>query len=207
MSKIKDEKWILTPATVVTIFRICLLPVFIWLAVRYSATLQAGEPDRALRTWAVGIFVFAALTDGIDGFMARHFNQKSHLGATLDPLADKLFLGVSIIAFCLAPWEMEIPLWFAVFVIARDVIQLVSLAVLHSMIGKVKMVAFWTGKAGTLAQMVALCWIMVQLPWMGLQVILWLGAVFIWVSGFQYLLSAVSQHAEFQRNRNQPGSA
>lgn len=191
----------------VTIGRIFLLPVFLWLAVRFSEGLHGGEPDGRLRAWAVGVFVFASLTDVLDGFMARRFNQKSRLGAILDPLADKLFLGVSIIAFSLAPWEMEIPLWFAVLIIARDVIQLTSLAVLSRLIGNVKMVALWTGKGATLCQMAALCWIMLQFPWMGLQVILWLGAVLTWVSGFQYLLSAITQFDEFQRNRSKPGPA
>ncbi|MEM9480162.1 MAG: CDP-alcohol phosphatidyltransferase family protein [Verrucomicrobiota bacterium] len=200
-SRIENQKSIPTPATFVTIGRIVLVPVFIWIAVEFSRSLAAGEPNQSLRTVACWIFAIAWISDGVDGFMARHFGQRSWLGEILDPLADKILVGVSIIAFSLAPWELPIPLWFAVFVIGRDIIQLISLSVLSALIGKVEMVALWTGKWATIAQMVALSWIMLRLPELGLQAILWAGAVLTFTSGFQYLLSAISQHNEFQRNR------
>jgi cardiolipin synthase len=95
----------LTLANAFTVLRIVLIPFFGWL-------WYHGENERAL--WIFGI---AAITDVLDGFLARWLNQKSPLGALLDPMADKLLVFVALIVGLL---RGEIPLWLALVIIARD---------------------------------------------------------------------------------------
>ena len=96
----------MTLANVFTIARLILIPVFGFLWAR-------GEAEQAL--W---LFVIAAVTDILDGFIARCFNQYSRLGAILDPAADKLLLFVS---FIVAGLTRAVPVWLSVVVIGRDV--------------------------------------------------------------------------------------
>jgi cardiolipin synthase len=91
---------------------ICLLRVaLIWPVV---ATLRGGEPFVAL-----GLFVAAAVSDGVDGYLAKRFNWVSELGKILDPLADKLLL---VTVFVAATWLGLIPWWLTAAVVARDVL-------------------------------------------------------------------------------------
>jgi cardiolipin synthase len=76
--------------------------------------LHAGHYDLAL-----GLFVVAAVSDGVDGFLAKHFNWTSQLGKFLDPLADKLLL---VAVFVSGSWAGMVPWWLAAAAIARDLI-------------------------------------------------------------------------------------
>src|SRR6202051_5134671 len=89
-----------------TFLRLGFLPFFIILVLyrRYS--------------WALAILVLAALTDGLDGLLARTLHQKSALGAYLDPIADKLLLSSSFIVLAM---EKKIGWWLTILVISRDV--------------------------------------------------------------------------------------
>ncbi len=77
--------------------------------------------------WALLVLICAALTDGVDGLLARRLNQKSALGAYLDPIADKLLLSSSFVALAM---EKKIPWWLAIFVLSRDILMLVVAAVI-----------------------------------------------------------------------------
>jgi cardiolipin synthase len=90
-----------------TALRIALIPVFGWL-------WFTGRHGAALWCFAVG-----ALTDVLDGFLARALNQKSRLGALLDPVADKLTL---LVAFLVGAHVGGVPWWLAALVIGRDVV-------------------------------------------------------------------------------------
>ena len=90
-----------------TLFRILLIPVFV-------VSLAKGNYNMALATFSI-----AALTDALDGFSARHFNQQTLVGTILDPLADKLLVATAFIALGLLKL---IPLWLLAIVITRDVI-------------------------------------------------------------------------------------
>jgi cardiolipin synthase len=94
-----------TFATVLTMLRIVLVPVF-------GVLWASGE----LRV-ALAIFVVAAATDMADGFVARYFHQKSELGALLDPAADKLML---LVSYLVAVATTAVPGWLAALVIGRD---------------------------------------------------------------------------------------
>jgi len=90
---------------------ICLIRIaLIW---PIATALQAGE----LRT-ALALFVAAAVSDGLDGYLAKRFNWTSELGKVLDPLADKLLL---VTVFVESAWLELIPWWLTAAVVARDV--------------------------------------------------------------------------------------
>ena len=101
----------LTIPNLISLIRIGLTPLFI------IAVLEQ-EPKRAL-----AIFAFAGVTDALDGLIARYFNQRSALGAYLDPIADKLLLtaGFVILAIPNVHTGVVIPLWITVLVLARDI--------------------------------------------------------------------------------------
>jgi cardiolipin synthase len=77
--------------------------------------------------WALLILVLAALTDGMDGLLARSLNQKSSLGAYLDPIADKLLLSSSFVVLAL---EGRIPRWLTILVLGRDILILTTATVI-----------------------------------------------------------------------------
>lgn len=77
---------------------------------------------------AFTVFICAALSDGLDGFIARRFKQKTKVGAYLDPIADKLLLNSSFIAFALMGL---IPKWLTILVVSRDVIISMGILILQ----------------------------------------------------------------------------
>ena len=155
----------MTFASKITIARICLVPVYAALAFYYGHTVKSGQPDESLRWWALGVFVTAAASDGIDGWIARHFNQISKFGAYIDPIADKALLLTGVITLSLVDWGSpgwRLPLWFAAIVVLRDCIILGGIKVLYCKHREVKIVPHWTGKVCTVTQMIAIGWVMLR---------------------------------------------
>jgi cardiolipin synthase (CMP-forming) len=111
--------------------------------------------------WALAIFVFAGLTDGIDGFLARRFNQKSQLGTILDPIADKLLLVTSFITLSLASIvgrgeHLPVPFWVTAAVISRDVFIVVGAAAINVVTGFRGFRPSLLGKVNTVVQITAI---------------------------------------------------
>jgi CDP-diacylglycerol--glycerol-3-phosphate 3-phosphatidyltransferase/cardiolipin synthase len=154
-----------TFASKITIARICLVPVYVALAFYYGHSVKSGQPDESLRWWALGVFVLAASSDGIDGWVARRFNQCSKFGAYIDPIADKALLLAGVITLSLVDWGApgwRLPLWFAAIVVLRDCIILGGIKILYVNHREVKIVPHWTGKITTVAQMFAIGWVMLR---------------------------------------------
>ncbi|MGJ8644498.1 MAG: CDP-alcohol phosphatidyltransferase family protein [Luteolibacter sp.] len=160
----------MTHATKVTVARMFLVPVFAFLAIAYSRSVTNHSPDENLRWAALAIFVLAAASDGIDGWMARHFNQRSDLGAYLDPIADKFLTFTAVIVLTFFEWGEDgwsLPIWFAIIVMIRDTVILGGIRILYSANCKVRIRPHWTGKVCTVSLFFALGWVMlkvVQLP-------------------------------------------
>ena len=87
----------MTLASKITLTRLLMVPVFVVLAMYYSQSIQEGQPQEWMRIAALVVFVTAAASDAVDGFIARHFNQRSAFGAMIDPIADKTLLLTGII--------------------------------------------------------------------------------------------------------------
>jgi len=149
----------MTTANKVTILRMLLIPFFVVEALYYVRT--GNETFRLLATMA---FAIAAICDGVDGYIARHYNQRSELGAILDPLADKLLLvsGIILFTFDHHPYFGSIPLWLTGTIIGRDLIILIGYGVIHATIGKVKVRPRIPGKIATVLQMLSLVWILLK---------------------------------------------
>ena len=155
----------MTFASKISVARICLVPVFAALALFYGDTAARGQPVELLRWLALGVFVFAAATDGVDGWVARHFNQCSKFGAFIDPIADKALLLTGVIILSVVDWGSpgwHLPLWFAVLVALRDCLILIGIRILWNHDREVKFKPHWTGKVCTVTQMFALGWVMLR---------------------------------------------
>ena len=183
----------MTTANKVTIVRILLVPFFVVEILYY---MQDGAESH--RWLAIAAFAVAAACDGVDGFIARHFNQRSELGAILDPLADKLLLVSGVILFSLHnPHLGSIPLWLTGTIIGRDALVLIGLVVIQMMVGKVKIRPRILGKIATVLQMFCIIWILLKLdkrpgePWFSIWTIG--AAVCTGVSGLLYVLDGVRQ--------------
>ncbi|MDB6117977.1 MAG: pgsA2 [Verrucomicrobiaceae bacterium] len=153
----------MTTANKISVFRIVLVPVFIGFAAAYGNSVGAGIGDERYRHAATFIFALAALSDALDGYIARHYNQQTRLGAILDPLADKLMMLGAIITLSVTAWPQQFPWWFPVIVILKDVVSIAGAFVIKHFAGKVHIQAHWTGKVSTVCQIVALLWVMLDI--------------------------------------------
>src|SRR5437667_11195534 len=82
----------MTTANKITVVRILMIPVFVTMAIYYGQSIERGEPLEWQRFTAIIIFLVAAVSDGLDGYVARRYNQRSGLGVILDPIAHKRLL-------------------------------------------------------------------------------------------------------------------
>ena len=131
---------ILTIPNLITVARLLCLPVFLWMLLH--------DENRAAASWTLGAL---GATDFADGYIARHFNQTSNLGKIIDPVADRLLLFVGIGAIL---YDGSVPAWFAVAVLAREVLVSIATLVLAAL-GAKRIDVTWYGKAGTFANMFA----------------------------------------------------
>ncbi|MCU0750435.1 MAG: CDP-alcohol phosphatidyltransferase family protein [Akkermansiaceae bacterium] len=155
----------MTFASKITITRILMVPVFAVFALAYGSSVKNGMPDESLRWWALALFVTAASTDGVDGWVARRFNQKSKFGAFIDPIADKSLLLTGVVTLSLVDWGKDgwrLPAWFAAIVVLRDCIIIGGIGILWKCRCKVTFAPHWTGKVCTVTQMFALGWVMLK---------------------------------------------
>ena len=187
----KREARGMTLANKITIARILLIPVFVLFAVYYGRGVEQGQPVEWQRWAAIAAFLVASATDGLDGWVARHFAQRSALGAVLDPIADKGLLLTAIITLSLSKWTYGFPLWFPVLVIARDAVIVTGCVLLKHLNGHLDVRPSWMGKAATALQMFAVACVMLQLPFYLLAVIA--AGVFTLVSGIGYLFEGAGQ--------------
>jgi cardiolipin synthase (CMP-forming) len=167
-----------------TVLRIILVPVFVLL-------LVYKRPG-----FALVVFGLAALTDLLDGYVARRRGIQSRLGAFLDPMADKLLLTVSFVALT----QLKIlPAWITIVVLSRDVILMMGALLIHMLGGRIYPRPSWAGKAATFFQILTvLAGMLVRYfrtptgaPSVVLSSIVWLAAIFTIFSGLQYLVQGM----------------
>ena len=125
----------------------------------YMVTMYLSGGEAGLWMYvSLAIFIVASLTDFVDGYIARHYNQTTDFGKFLDPLADKLLTIAAMVMFC--EWGM-MPGWALMLVLAREFavtgLRLVA-------VGKGKVIAAgWSGKVKTASTMIGLC-VMMAFP-------------------------------------------
>ena len=147
---------IVTLPNLLTLFRMALIPVFVSLL--FYRKFE----------WALGVFILAGITDGLDGLFARRLNQGSQLGTILDPIADKLLLVTSFIVLSLptispqpVPRHFPVPFWVTAAVISRDIFIIVGAAAINIVTGFRGFRPSLLGKISTTVQILAIALILV----------------------------------------------
>jgi cardiolipin synthase len=116
----------LTPANQLTLLRMLLIPAFVILVVY------------GYLGWALVVFATAGITDAFDGLIARRTGQKSTIGAWLDPMADKLLLVTTFVVLTLPGLGLanRLPVWLTVLVISRDIVIVLTVAIVNLAVGR-----------------------------------------------------------------------
>jgi cardiolipin synthase len=164
-------------ANAITLLRLCLVPALAFF-------LLEGSYVAAFWT-----FVVASVSDGIDGFVARQFNQRTQIGAVLDPIADKLLILASVVMLA---WIKVLPLWLAALMVGRDFVIVVGALSFRLAIGPYAMAPTALGKLCTFFQFSLLVVLLAHsagyldvgayLPWLFAVV-----ALFTLLSGIHYV--------------------
>lgn len=166
----------MTIPNLITAFRIIMVPVFVIYLI--NDRLNA----------ALVVFLVCMISDGIDGMVARLFNQKSRLGAYLDPLADKTLL---VTAFVLLGVKGYLPSWFTVTAIARDVMILLGVVVIHLNRLEIKIRPSAVSKINTCFQFITLSMVLLKgyvlLPSAVYDVLYYITAALTISSGLHYM--------------------
>ncbi|HLC06951.1 MAG TPA: CDP-alcohol phosphatidyltransferase family protein [Candidatus Babeliales bacterium] len=148
LSRLPNAEKRITIPTLFTLARIVVVPVII------------GAMITGWWGMAFFFFVFACLTDVIDGLLARLLNEKTFLGACLDPVADKLLLISCFftLAFISTPL-FSIPYWFVLFVVSKEVIQIGGALIIYRLRGHLDVQPTFLGKTTTCIQMIFIMWL------------------------------------------------
>ena len=168
----------MTTASKITLARVFLIPAYM-----ITMYLSGGEAGLWMYL-SLGIFIIASLTDYIDGYIARNYNQVTDFGKFLDPLADKLLTIAAMTMFC--EWG-SFPAWALMIVLTRE-FAVSGLRMVAGPKGKV-IAAGWSGKVKTFSTMVGLCVMMAfpQVEIIGLIVMVMIVATTLY-SGVEYFV-------------------
>ena len=168
----------MTSASKITILRVLLIPFYM------AAMYMTGGESGVWMWFSLAIFIVASLTDFVDGYIARNYNQTTDFGKFLDPLADKLLTIAAMCMFC--QWG-SFPAWALMIVLTRE-FAVTGLRLIAVQKGTV-IAAGWSGKVKTASTMVGLC-VMMALP--GIPVLSWVVIAVIVVttlySGIEYFV-------------------
>jgi len=158
----------------ITLIRIFIIPVFM-------VVVLSGAPNG--KFFAAIVFSLAALTDGLDGYIARSRQEVTNFGKLLDPIADKLLISAALLSLV----ELDqINAWIAVIIIGRE-FAVSGLRILAAAEGVVIAASMW-GKLKTFTQMLAIIGLLIDLP--GAIYMMWLAVVVTIISGADYFIKA-----------------
>lgn len=168
----------MTTASKITLARVAMIPA-------YMLTMYLSHGQAGLWMYlSLAIFIIASLTDFVDGYIARHYNQTTDFGKFLDPLADKLLTVAAMAMFC--EWSV-FPAWALIVILTRE-FAVSGLRMVASQKGSV-IAAGWSGKVKTASTMVGLC-AMMALP--GIDILNWVVIIMIVAttlySGVEYFI-------------------
>ena len=170
----------MTLASKITLVRVLLIPAY--MATMYLSGGQAG-------LWmyiSLAIFAIASLTDYVDGYIARHYNQVTDFGKFVDPLADKLLVTAALIIFV---GQGKMASWMVFVILAREFI-ITSLRNVAAAKGQV-MAAAWSGKVKTCIQIAAIIVIFLDSSLLGGSILTpiagWAATLITIYSGYDYL--------------------
>jgi len=179
----------LTLANQITLLRILLILPFV------ICLLKMGHVDYGdqIRLAAIVLFIIMAVSDALDGYLARRNHQQSPLGAFLDPMADKLMITCASLILSVSATAVEgfqLPLTVVVLIIGKDILLLSGFAVTYFLTNNIHIRPVWAGKASTFFQIVMVFSILI-----GPEMIRWfsfwriLTACFWWITAFCAVLA------------------
>lgn len=123
---------------IITVLRIFLVAPVLYYLLQHRYSL------------ALGLFLLAGLSDGLDGFLAKHYHWQSRLGSYLDPLADKLLL---VSSFLCLTWQGLLPVWLTVAVVLRDMVILSGAIAYYCLLRPFDGEPHWASKVNTFFQL------------------------------------------------------
>jgi cardiolipin synthase (CMP-forming) len=171
----------MTIPNILTLSRILLTPLLMWFLV-----------NRQLNQ-ALVVFFVAGMTDGLDGLIARLFDQRSRFGAILDPLADKLLL---VSSFLVLGYLGLIPIWLVIIAVARDIVIVLGTSALFVLQFKVEIRPTALGKLTTLMQLLsvllALSSELISMGGWSKTLVFAITAIFSLATGVQYVKKGIS---------------
>ena len=174
----------LTVANQLTLLRMLLIPALVILVVY------------GMNGWALAVFIVAGVTDALDGVLARWWSRPTSLGALLDPMADKLLLISTFVVLTLPGLDLpnHFPVWLTVLVISRDVIIVVTVAVVNLAVGRRTFPPSMLGKLATLIYILAIALVLLY-NWLGrgsvvVDAAIWAALAITLVSGLHYIVHA-----------------
>lgn len=191
---------VVTIPNLLTLLRMVLIPVFaILLYYGYSGT-------------ALVVFLIAGISDGVDGFVARRFNQESALGTIIDPIADKLLMTTAFIILTLPnimpqTKHLPVPFWVTASVIGRDVLIITVAGAINIMTGFRGFKPSYLGKMSTLVQVVAVTIILFAAVYgytFFLPTVYTLVVLFAFLSGVHYIFFVAKLMKEEEKLPKQP---
>lgn len=171
---------VLNLPNILTFVRLLLVPVFAFL-------LPQSQESEVVRWWATAVFGIAALTDFIDGYLARKYHLITNVGKIADPIADKLLIGTALIALSL---EHTVSWWFTAIILVREI------AITHlrfKVINRGVIPASRGGKAKTISQIVAILAYLVPLDgWVNQLALgaMWVAVILTGLTGVDYVFRA-----------------
>jgi cardiolipin synthase len=176
----EGEAGLFTVPNLITLARICAVPAAVWLMLQHRLDI------------AFLVFVGAGVSDAVDGWLARVWNQRSALGALLDPIADKALL-VSVYVTLAA--INVLPDWLAILVVFRDLLIVGGVVLLWVLGVPARIRPLFISKANTVAQIalaalaLLLAGFALSAPWL-LEAMIWLVAATTFASGAAYVVQA-----------------
>ena len=174
-----------------TLLRIFIVPLLIAALVQENLRLEIGGVVVTNASLALVIFLFAALTDLLDGYLARRWGQITTVGTLLDPIADKLLISAALISLVQV---QQVPGWMAIIIVGREfaVTGLRSIAAAEGYTIK----ASDLGKTKMVTQVLAVTLVLLSMHWAGLRQIAWIG---LWAVVVFALVSAADYFRKFWR--------
>ena len=197
-----------------TMLRLLLLPAFLW-----AILIDANHDQKSHRWVAITVYILMAVTDKLDGYLARKLNQTTKAGALLDPVADKLLIACSVMLLSfdwIAPRGLAIPMWVVGAVYGKDLAIATGAIILLSLVGSVNIRPRPLGKISTVLQLsMVLAVLLTPDPaaswaagWTAfVQVLWWLVVVVAVLACVDYVLAGCRQFAQERATLKRPDAA
>ena len=196
-TRVEEKLRPLTLPNFITMMRMAMVPFFV---------LAVAERDFSLALW---IFIVAGLTDAFDGYLARHMDMRSRIGAYLDPIADKLLITIAYIALTIPlGQEVVIPLWLTILALFRDFVIMLVAGVLYTVEGLREFPPSPLGKATTFAQVLTIAVVLLAnvtpIPWWIPEACFYGSFALVIVSAFNYIyrVSRIVEEARLAREQD-----